>query len=221
MEIDISDTDRIAGNADVLSTVETEIVSLEQMFAGIESLKTEKDRLSAAVQNLTAEETRTLGDDAVESVIVKKLIEIRARRDVQNARLAGVEDRLKEQTAALAVQGETVRRAFARILAQVWLVRQARATASLSELFGGPIRLQAGRIELRELTRHTSLMRQLRDVDNRLCHPIADPVQETAALQRARIWLTEIKNLIEGEPGLTLRLPKPQPIEEPREMVTA
>jgi hypothetical protein len=122
----------------------------------------------------------------------------------------------------MAVRGENIRKVFARIVAQIWLARQARATASLSELFGGPIRLQAGRIELRELIRHTSLMRQLRDVDNRLCHPIADPVQETAALQRSRIWLSEIRSLIEGEPGLVLTLPKPQPIEEPaREMATA
>lgn len=220
MESDISDTDRIAGNADVLSTVETEIVSLEQMFAGLESLKTEKDRLNAAVQNLTTEETRTLGDDAAESVIVKKLIEIRARRDVQSARLASVEDRLKEQTAALAVQGETVRRAFARVLSPIWVTRQARAMATLTELFGGPIHLRVGRVELKELTLRMSLMKQLKDVDNRVSHPISDPQQEWAALQRARTWLAEITDLVTSEPGLVLRVPARQAIEQPQELAT-
>ena len=220
MESDISDTDRIAGNADVLSTVETEIVSLEQMFAGLESLKTEKDRLNAAVQNLTTEETRTLGDDAAESVIVKKLIEIRARRDVQSARLASVEDRLKEQTAALAVQGETVRRAFARVLSPIWVTRQARAMATLTELFGGPIHLRVGRVELKELTLRMSLMKQLKDVDNRVSHPISDPQQEWAALQRARTWLAEITDLVTSEPGPALRVPARQAIEQPQELAT-
>jgi hypothetical protein len=102
----LSDADRTTANVDILGIVETEFVSLEQMFAGLELLKTEKDRLSAAVQNLIAEETRTLGDDAAESVIVKKLIELRARRDVQSARLISIQDKIKGQTADLAVQGE-------------------------------------------------------------------------------------------------------------------
>jgi hypothetical protein len=220
MEIETSDADRIAGNADVLGEVESEIASLEQKFAGLESLETEKDRLTAAVQTLITEETRTLQDDGSESAVVKKLIEIRTRRDVQSARLTNVQEKIAGHRSSLAVQGENVRRVFARIVAQLWLARQARVGAMLSELFGGPIRLQSGRIELRELTRHTSLMRQLRDVDNRLCHPIADPVQETAALQRTRGWLAEVRDLVTNEPGLTLRLPKPQPIEQPREMAT-
>jgi len=222
METDISDADRIAGNADVLSTVETEIVSLEQMFAGLESLKTEKDRLSAAVQNLTAEETRTLGDDAAESVIVKKLIEVRARRDVQSARLASTQDKISEQTADLAVQGETVRRAFARVLSPIWVTRQARAMATLTELFGGPIHLRVGRVELKELILRMSLMKQLKDVDNRVSHPIGDPQQEWAALQRARTWLAEIQDLVTSEPGLVLKVPAvQQPSQQPREMATA
>jgi hypothetical protein len=63
------------------------------------------------------------------------------------------------------------------------------------------------------------IMRQLRDVDNRLCHAHGDPVQETLTLQQQpRKWLAEVRNLVESEQGLTLTQP-PQPIEEPaREM---
>jgi hypothetical protein len=61
MEIEsVSDAERIAGNADVLGTVELEIVRLEGAFTQLESLKTERDRLTAAVRTLTEEETRTL-----------------------------------------------------------------------------------------------------------------------------------------------------------------
>jgi hypothetical protein len=79
----LSDADRIAGNADVLSTVESEITQLEQMFTGLESLENGKNRLTAAVQSLTAEGARTLQDDGSESAIVKRLGELRTRRDVQ------------------------------------------------------------------------------------------------------------------------------------------
>jgi hypothetical protein len=225
METDISDVDRIAGNADVLATVEREIVILEGSFTEFAKLEGERDRLTAAIQSLTADETRTLQDDAAESVIVKKLIEIRTRRDVQSARLAAARDKIEQQTAALVIQAESVRRSFARVLAKVWLARQARVGAILNELFGGPIRLQqSGRIELKELIRHTLPMKQLKDADNRLCHPIADPVQETIALQtRTRSWLTELTDLVTSEePGLVLTVPVRQPIEEPaREMATA
>src|ERR1700693_3058190 len=102
MEIETSETERrIAGNNQVLADVEAEIVSLEQAFTKLESLESEKIRLSAAVENLTADETRTLGDDAAESVVVKKLIEVRARLDVQKARLASTQDKIKELTADL------------------------------------------------------------------------------------------------------------------------
>jgi hypothetical protein len=220
----LSDADRTTANVDILGIVETEFVSLEQMFAGLELLKTEKDRLSAAVQNLIAEETRTLGDDAAESVIVKKLIELRARRDVQSARLISIQDKIKGQTADLAVQGETVRRVFARVVGQLWVARQARATAILTELFGGPIRLRtAGRIELRQLIDQMLLMRTLKDIDNRVSHSIDDQEQEIMALQRSRIWLAEIRDLVTSEPGLVLRnVQTKQPIEQPaREMATA
>jgi hypothetical protein len=225
METDISDTDRIAGNADVLATVEREIVVLEGYSLEAKKLEGERDRLKAQISALTADETRTLQDDGSEAVIVKKLIEIRTRRDVQAARLVATEEKLKQQTAALTVQGETVRRSFARVLAQVWLARQARVVGILNELFRGPIRLQqAGRMEIKDLTRHTSLMRQLRDADNQWCHAISDLAQETIALQtQPRSWLVELTNLVISEgPGLVLTVPVRQPIEEPaREMATA
>src|ERR1700688_3666451 len=102
MEIETSDAERIAANADVLSTVESEIVSLEQMFSRFELLKTEKDRLSSAVQSLHTEEAQILADGATsESAIVKKLIETRARMDVQNARLTSVQDKITEQITIL------------------------------------------------------------------------------------------------------------------------
>jgi hypothetical protein len=217
------ETESLSGNADVLGEVESEIASLEQKFARLDSLKIEEDRLITAVRSLTAEETRTLGDDAAESVIVKKLIEIRARKDVASVRLASIQDKVKQQTAALAVQGETVRRSFARVLAQVWLVRQARTVAMLNELFDGPIRLQSGRIELKELTRHTLLMKQLKDADNRYCHSFDDAGQETIALRtRTRGWLAELTDLVTSEgSGLVLTVPARQSIEEPRELVEA
>src|SRR5271165_2724797 len=67
-------------------------VTVTPCFAAeLEKFEGEKDRLSAAVQTLTEEESRILADDSAESVIVKKLSETRTRRDVQSARLTNAE----------------------------------------------------------------------------------------------------------------------------------
>lgn len=222
METDISDADRVAGNTQVLAEVESEIASLERMFTELASLGTEKDRLTTTVENLTADETRTLQDDAAESVIVKKLIEIRARRDVQSTRLVSVENRIREQTANLSIQGEAVRRAFQAVVGRLWLSRDERITAALRELFSSDwIILRDGkRTGIKDLVRHTQLMKEVRDLDIKVSHPIGDPAQEWAALQhRPRIWLTEVTDLVTTEPRLVLTVSaKRQPIEQPREM---
>jgi hypothetical protein len=220
----LSDADRIAANADALSTVESEIVSLEQMLAGLESLNSEKDRLSAAVQSLTLDETRTLQDDGSEAVIVKKLIELRTRRDVQSVRLANTQDKIKEQTAALDGQGAAVRRAFQIVVGRLFVSRESRVTETLTNLFGADwIILRDGkRLPMKDLSKQTQLMKQARDVDIKMSHPIEDPVQEELALrQRLRTWLAEIKELVDAEPGLVPRVPARQPIEQPRELVEA
>jgi len=226
MEIETSETERrIAGNIQVLSELESEIASLERKFVEITSLESERNRLNTAVQTLTEEETRILGDDGSgnETALVKRLGELRTRRDVQTARLTSVQDKIEAQRADLADQGAAVRKAFAGVMAQLWTARQQRVTAMLSEMFGSPfIRLRIGRVELRELLDQTVLMKQLKDSRNRFTAPIGDKEQETLALQRSRTWLVEITKLINDE-GLVLRtVPvKQQPIVQPaREMAT-
>jgi hypothetical protein len=228
METEIlSDTDRIAANADALGKVESEIASLERMFAGLESLGNERDRLSAAVQGLHTEEAQILSDGATsESAVVKKLIETRARRDVQSARLASTQDKVKEQTAALAVQGTAVRRAFQIVVGRLYAWRETRVTQTLTNLFSGDwIVLRDGkRLGMKDLARQTQLMKQARDLDIKMSHPIEDPAQEALALrQRLRTWLAELTDLVTSEgPGLVLTVPARQPIEEPaRELATA
>jgi hypothetical protein len=85
---------------------------------------------------------------------------------------------------------------FAILMAQLWTARRLGATAILFELFGGPVRLRIGRVEVRELIDHTQLIRQLKYVTNRVSHSIADKEQETLACsvrgngwQRLRILL--------------------------------
>jgi hypothetical protein len=220
---------RIAGNNQVLAEVEAEIVAIEQMFTKLESLENEKTRLAAAVENLTADETRTLADDAAESVVVKKLIEIRARKDVQSARLTSTQDKIKELTADLSNQGANVRRAFQVVVGQLWTSRQTRTGVALRELFGSDwIVLRDGmRYEMKFLAKHTQLMKEIRDFDVKVSHEISDPEQEVLALsQRSRLWLTELTDLVNREPGLVLRTvpaKQKQPIEmQPvREMAIA
>lgn len=225
MEESLSDADRVAGNVSVLSELESSIASLEQRFVELTSLGAEKDRLSTAVQNLSEDETRILGDDGSgnETALVKRLGELRGRRDVQSSRLNSVQDRIKIAQADLATQGAIVRRAFASVIVQLLAVRQVKALAILQELFNGPIRPRIGRVELKELVHQTVAVKQTKATWNKFALQIADPAQETAAWRRTREWLAETKNLVENEPGLTLKgLPtkQPQPIEQPQ-MVAA
>jgi hypothetical protein len=223
----LSDADRIAGNAAVLDSVELEIVRLEGAFTELESLKTQKDRLSEAVRSLTEEETRTLADDgSSESAVVKKLIEIRTRKDVQNARLTSTEGKIKTQITDLADQGEAVRRAFRFVVGRLFASRQARVIATLTELFGGDwIILRDGkRAKMEVFAKHTVLMRQVLDLNNRLLHAIEDPEQEEIALrQRPRQWLIDLTDFCTSEPGLRLKIitaDQAQSIEQPQELAT-
>jgi hypothetical protein len=112
------------------------------------------------VQSLHTEEAQILADGASsESSIVKKLIETRARVDVQNARLVSTQDKIREQTAKLSNQGANVRRAFQYVVGRLFVARDARVTATLVELFGDWIILRDGkRLEMRHLARQTKLM---------------------------------------------------------------
>jgi hypothetical protein len=103
-------------------------------------------------------------------------------------------------------------------VAQLWQSRDARVAATLTELFGGDwiVQRDGKRLEMKHLARLTKLIREMRELDNRLCHPIGDAQQETAALQRARTWLAEIAELVSSEPALVLKVPaEQQPIEQP------
>jgi hypothetical protein len=222
-----SDADRVAGNNLVLEDIDTQITAIEQIFSKIEFLENEKIRLSAACENLTADETRTLADDAAESLIVKKLIEIRARKDVQFARLISTQNKIKELTANLADQAGEIRRAFRVVVGQLFLVRQTAATETLRELFKSDwIVLKDGtRYEMKFLAKHTKAMKELRDFDVKVCHEIADPEQEILVLrQQPRLWLSALREFVASESKLVLRTAsaKPQPIEQQpaREMAT-
>jgi hypothetical protein len=116
----LSDADRIAGNTQVLAEVEAQIASLEQMFAGLESLGNEGIGFAARSTNSECgRDGNARGDDVERICHGLEAIEIRARRGVQAARLTSTQDKLKEQTANLSIQGENVRRAFARIVSQL------------------------------------------------------------------------------------------------------
>jgi hypothetical protein len=228
MEIKSSETEnRIAGNIQVLAQVEAEITLLEEKFAGLESLESEKDRLATVVRNLVSEETATLAETTLtESLIVKRLGEIRGRRDVQSSRLNSVQDRITNAQADLVEQAANVRKGFSGIISKLLQSRQTRALAALTELIGSPfVRLRIGRAELGELVHQTVMVKEVKTVWNTVSQSIGDPLQELQVLRlRTREWLAQARNLVENEPGLMLKNveARQQPIEQPaREMAAA
>jgi hypothetical protein len=224
----MEDENRISGNAAALAKVESTVISLEEAFTKLAAAEAEQERLRIEVERSGADESAILGDTSLsEKDAIKRTTEAMARKAVYAARHAAAVARVKEQVSDLANQGESVRRAFQFVVGRVYVSRENRVIAQLTELFGGSwiILRDGARSDMKCLSRHTRLMKEIRNFDITVSHPLGDPEQEEIALrQRVRLWLAELADLVTNEPGLALTsLPgRRQPIEEPAaEMATA
>jgi hypothetical protein len=124
-------------NDRILAQIETGLVELETALQKLDSLIAKETRLAGELQKVSLEEAAVLKDETLaEKDAVKKLITVRATKDVQTARLEAAKQRTFEQTEFTLELGAVVRRTLARAANEILMARQARIQRLLDDLLG-------------------------------------------------------------------------------------
>jgi hypothetical protein len=226
--------DQSDANSVALAQIELEAIApLEQGFVKFDALKVDRARLESEVKRAAGEENTILNDeDLSERDAVKRLLEVRARFSVQNARLGAAERRVQEQRFALLECCSVMRRRLGTVVYYLRTARVKRATAIFEDLIEGPVRF--GSVGIMDLVRRVKFVRQIDQVVNRISTgQNVDPQVELDTLrQLARQWFEEVRSLVLTEPGFSLQdfAPKQVPaegeselaeVEQPGELVEA
>src|SRR5262245_13239238 len=98
-------------NGEVLDRIEAHLRQLEEAFVRLENLKTEEQKLAAALDATCIEEKKILSDEsASEKQATERLLKCRALRDIQAARVNNARTRTAIQIEDALEFGQTVRR---------------------------------------------------------------------------------------------------------------
>src|SRR2546430_14237935 len=93
-------------NKTVLDAVDTKMAALDAAIARLDDLVSKRSALVQSVSNLKQEEVGHLCNDAAnEDDAVQNLIQLRARIDVQSARVSSLDSQIKEQQATVVSVG--------------------------------------------------------------------------------------------------------------------
>jgi hypothetical protein len=209
--------DQADSNSIELRRIELEVIEpLEEGFTKLDALETERVRLESEVKRAITEETAILADESVnEKDAVRKLLQVRALRDVQTSRLGAAERRVDEQRLNLLESAAIVRRKLGNLLHHVRSARTKRASAIIEDLIEGPVRF--GPIGLGDLVRRTKIVREIELAINRIstAQNIDQQIELDTLRQFARQWFKEVESIVLAEPSLNLQnlLPKQKPVE--------
>jgi hypothetical protein len=206
--------DQTDANSAELAKIELEVIApLEQGFLRLDALEAERARLESEVKRAITEETAILNDEGLsEKDAVKRLLEVRARRDVQSSRLGAAERRVKEHRFDLLESCSVVRRKLGTVVYYVRTARTKRAKAIIEDLLEGPVRFSG--VGLMDLVRRVKFVREIELVVNRIStgQNIDQEVELSTLRQLARQWFEECKALVFAEPGFNLQDVLPQQI---------
>ena len=98
-----------ASNTAVLSAVDAKMNELNAALGRLDDLTERRVALTESLAALKKQETEHLRNDgANEDEAVQSLITVRAKTDVQSARLASLDDQIREQKATTVALGNTV-----------------------------------------------------------------------------------------------------------------
>jgi hypothetical protein len=198
-----------------LDKIELEVIApLEQGFVRLDALEAERARLESEVKRAITEETAILNDEGLsEKDAVKRLLEVRARKDVQSSRLGAAERRVKEHRFDLLESCSLVRRKLGTLVFYIRTSRTKRAKQIFEDLIEGPVRFSG--VGLMDLVRRTKLVREIELVAARIStgQNIDQETELNTLRQLARQWFKECKALVFAEPGFNLEdvLPKQIP----------
>jgi hypothetical protein len=202
-------------NSRELDKIELEVIApLEQGFVRLDALEAERARLESEVKRAITEETAILNDEGLsEKDAVKRLLEVRARKDVQSSRLGAAERRVKEHRFDLLESCSLVRRKLGTLVFYIRTSRTKRAKQIFEDLIEGPVRFSG--VGLMDLVRRTKLVREIELVAARIStgQNIDQETELNTLRQLARQWFKECKALVFAEPGFNLEdvLPKQIP----------
>ena len=188
--------------AEALAQIESGLAQLASGFAELDDLQSEEQQLAAACEQAASEESRILADsDATEAQSVKKLIEIRAKKDLRSQRLLEHKTAINLYTDRLRFDlCEPLRRNFTNLAFALLAARRERMEKLFHQLFGNGADhgLPVSTVEL------TQRSRPVLDLE-RLCNWIRDagkdPQEELTQLRSElpRRWLIELRRVTQEE----------------------
>ena len=125
-----------ASNTAVLSAVDAKMNELNAALGRLDDLTERRVALTESLAALKKQETEHLRNDgANEDEAVQSLITVRAKTDVQSARLASLDDQIREQKATTVALGNTVGSVAHTLFMQLTANRKNRATAIFDSNF--------------------------------------------------------------------------------------
>lgn len=214
--------DQTDTNSAELEKIDLELITpLEQDFAKLDALDAARTHLESEVKRAITEETAILNDESLnEKEAVRKLLQVRALRDVQTSRLGAADRRVQEQRFDLLESAAIVRRKLGHLLYYVRTARTKRAEAIIKDLIDGPVRF--GPIGLMDLVRRVKFVREIELVINRISvgQHSDQQIELDTIRQFARAWFKECAAIVLAEPSLNLQdlLPKQEPVGLPSEI---
>jgi hypothetical protein len=129
----------IATNKAVLDSVDAKMAALDAAIVKLDDLVAKHVALSESLASLRKQEIQHLRDDtADENAAVERLIQLRARCDVQSARVASLDSQIKEQRAQVIAIGNSAGEAAHNLWHQLKGNRTARATRVFDSNFEMP-----------------------------------------------------------------------------------
>jgi chorismate mutase len=192
----------VANNTPVLDVVDAKMAALDAALARLDDLSAKRAALAESVADLKKQEAEHLRNDAAnEDDAVQNLIQLRARIDVQSARVASLDNQIKEQQAQVVSIGNDAGNAANTLWRQLVANRSARALAIFDANFEMP---WGARFPKSEFIDNSKLVREIRHLSPRFADyqkPVENRIEQLRGFGKEFIPLREA---CEKEPDLAL-----------------
>jgi hypothetical protein len=195
-------SETVANNKAVLDSVDTKMAGLNVTIVKLDDLVAKRAALTESVANLKQEEVGHLrNDDANEDDAVQNLIQIRAKIDVQTARIASLDNQIKEQQATVVSIGNDAGNCAHTLFRQLVANRSARAERIFDDHFRMPF---GAPIPKRHFIEDSRLVREIANLSPRFgdhSKPTNDRIEQ---LRRFAKEFVPLREHLLAEPDLVL-----------------
>jgi hypothetical protein len=191
---------RLAHNQEVLAKLQVPLLELEKAFVALQTAKRNEAELERDFQAAQNEEAILLTDQGPEKEVVRRLVNLRAVKDVRASRLAAGREQIAEQRDFVLELGLVVRKSFSNAAHQLLKTRQDRILALLGDLIPLPS-VHGLPIDNRTLMLISKPVAELQNFTNTVVREPAPTIErELAELsQWPRRWFERIAELVQIE----------------------